>query len=330
MSNRYGITLDSAWTEWAAKEEVSETVAAAVLLICETRPVHEVVAKLTPGEFERVVEIVRRSPDHFPSGTLAALKSRSPMPARRPQSDSVFRGHMRASAELGSHTERAGLAEPTNRAGPSQRDAKDTDCADVYLVLAEGRLILPETTTSIARAHHDLAAEHFVTPTTAARRHDGAGSFRRSTLSRLPQPDLRPRAFQFSRSRFLSAACFTLPTAGVAPMDAAKPQPPAPGGARGVVRQQHGAHPRPQRRDDARRIPGLAGALKSRAACHGRPTPTRSGPTSSLVAQVVTLNPRGRDVQFISCASAAHERQIVICRHQQGFGQHPKPACQCE
>ena len=36
MTNPYGITLDSAWTEWAAKEEVSETVAAAVLLICET------------------------------------------------------------------------------------------------------------------------------------------------------------------------------------------------------------------------------------------------------------------------------------------------------
>ena len=56
MSNPYGITLDSAWTEWAAKERVSETVTAAVLLICETRPVHEVAAKLTPGEFERVVD----------------------------------------------------------------------------------------------------------------------------------------------------------------------------------------------------------------------------------------------------------------------------------
>jgi hypothetical protein len=89
MSNRYGITLDRAWTEWAAKERVSETVAAAVLLICETRPLHEVVGKLTTGEFERVVDIVHRSPDHFPSGTLAALKSSSPMPARRPQSDSV-------------------------------------------------------------------------------------------------------------------------------------------------------------------------------------------------------------------------------------------------
>ena len=48
------------------------------VLICETRPVHEVVAKLTPGEFERVVDVVHRSPDHFPSGTLAALKSHSP------------------------------------------------------------------------------------------------------------------------------------------------------------------------------------------------------------------------------------------------------------
>jgi hypothetical protein len=63
--------------------------AAAVLLICETRPVHEVVAKLTPVEFERVVDIVHRSQDHFPTGTLAALKSRSPIPAHRQQSASV-------------------------------------------------------------------------------------------------------------------------------------------------------------------------------------------------------------------------------------------------
>ena len=89
MSNRYGIALDSAWTEWAATEKVSETVAAAVLLICKTCPLHEVVAKLTPGEFARVVDIVRRSPDHFPSCTLAALESRSPVPAGWPQSYSV-------------------------------------------------------------------------------------------------------------------------------------------------------------------------------------------------------------------------------------------------
>jgi hypothetical protein len=87
MSNRYGITLDSEWIEWAANEKVSETVAAALLLICQSRPVHEVVAKLATDEFERVVDIVRRSPDHFPSGTLAALKSRSPIAA--PPSDGV-------------------------------------------------------------------------------------------------------------------------------------------------------------------------------------------------------------------------------------------------
>jgi hypothetical protein len=37
MSNPFDITLDSAWIEWAAKEKVSETVAAAVLLIWKVR-----------------------------------------------------------------------------------------------------------------------------------------------------------------------------------------------------------------------------------------------------------------------------------------------------
>ena len=55
----------------------------------ERRPVHEVVTKLTPGEFERVSDIVRRSPDHFPPGALAALKSRGAMLARRPAADDV-------------------------------------------------------------------------------------------------------------------------------------------------------------------------------------------------------------------------------------------------
>ena len=98
MTNPYGITLDSEWIEWATKEKASETVAAAVLLICETRPVHEVVAKLTPGEFERVVDIVRRSPDHFPPGpwprSRAAVRYRQPgrnriasRPIRHPDRD---------------------------------------------------------------------------------------------------------------------------------------------------------------------------------------------------------------------------------------------------
>ena len=89
MSNRYGITLDPAWTEWAANEKVSETVAAALFLICETGRLHDVVAKLAPGEFEKVVDLVGRWPDHFPSGTLAALKNCSPTPAGLPQSDSA-------------------------------------------------------------------------------------------------------------------------------------------------------------------------------------------------------------------------------------------------
>ena len=89
MTHPYGITLDRAWTEWATNYGVSPTVAAAVFLISEARTIHEVIAKLAPGEVERVVDIVRRSPDHFPTGTLAALKSRGPIPAGRPQSDSV-------------------------------------------------------------------------------------------------------------------------------------------------------------------------------------------------------------------------------------------------
>ena len=39
----------SEWIERAATEKVSETVAAAVLLICESRPVHEVVANSHRG-----------------------------------------------------------------------------------------------------------------------------------------------------------------------------------------------------------------------------------------------------------------------------------------
>ena len=77
----------------------------------------------------------------------------------------------------------------------------------VYLIFAECRLVFPETATSIARAHHDLAAEHFVTghrvSQTAARRHDGAGSFRRSTLSRFPQPDYGRSLFNFQGPDFV-------------------------------------------------------------------------------------------------------------------------------
>jgi hypothetical protein len=89
MSNPYGITLDREWSEWAAKASVSLTVAASLLLICQARPLDKIVARLTPRELEQVAEIVGRCPDHFPPGTLDALKRRSPTSSHEPPSASV-------------------------------------------------------------------------------------------------------------------------------------------------------------------------------------------------------------------------------------------------
>ena len=55
MGNPFGIALKHAWTEWAAKQGVSETIAAALYLISENRKAEEVVDKLTPGELEQVM-----------------------------------------------------------------------------------------------------------------------------------------------------------------------------------------------------------------------------------------------------------------------------------
>jgi hypothetical protein len=79
-----GVTLDREWTEWAAKAGASPTVAAALHQISRSRPPPDIVARLTPGEFEWVTEIVGRWPDCFPSGTLAALKgcTLTPSPQR--------------------------------------------------------------------------------------------------------------------------------------------------------------------------------------------------------------------------------------------------------
>jgi len=75
MSNPYGITLDREWSEWAAKSGVSPTVAAALLLISRSRPLPEIVARLTPGELEQIVGVIGRWPDCFPHGMLAALRA---------------------------------------------------------------------------------------------------------------------------------------------------------------------------------------------------------------------------------------------------------------
>jgi hypothetical protein len=79
--NPYGITLDRAWTQWAAQHGVSETIAAALYLVSRDRKAEDIVVKLTLGEVERLIGIVQRWPDHFPPGALVALKnSRTTLP----------------------------------------------------------------------------------------------------------------------------------------------------------------------------------------------------------------------------------------------------------
>jgi hypothetical protein len=79
-TNPYGITLDRAWSEWAAKRGVSETVAAALYVLSENRKAEDVVGKLSPSELEQVIDIIGHQPDRFPPGTLAALKESRPTP----------------------------------------------------------------------------------------------------------------------------------------------------------------------------------------------------------------------------------------------------------
>jgi hypothetical protein len=131
MSNLFGIALDQAWLRWAAAEGVTETVIAAVSLLHE-RSVEEVAGKLTPGELADVTRLVSRCPSHYPPGAFDALKALRNVAAEKPATHTTAgaganrppRGG--ASAELGPHTERAGLAERTNRAGFLKHDAKDT------------------------------------------------------------------------------------------------------------------------------------------------------------------------------------------------------------
>ena len=61
MTDPYRITLDRAWTEWAAEYGVSPTVAAALFLISVHRPAHEVADRNRQRvEFKQVIDIVRR------------------------------------------------------------------------------------------------------------------------------------------------------------------------------------------------------------------------------------------------------------------------------
>jgi hypothetical protein len=83
MANRFGMLLHPDDVRWAAAEDVSEDVIAAVLLLHE-RSVDEIVPKLSAAELEQVIKLVGRSPSVYPPGTLDALKqwrtSISPQP----------------------------------------------------------------------------------------------------------------------------------------------------------------------------------------------------------------------------------------------------------
>jgi len=78
MANPFGITLSRAWTDWTAKQGLSETVAAALYLISEGRKADEIVGKLTPGDLKRFIEVLQQWPDHFPRGALAAVRDSKP------------------------------------------------------------------------------------------------------------------------------------------------------------------------------------------------------------------------------------------------------------
>ena len=83
-ANPYGITLNRAWTDWAAQHGVSETIAAALYLLSQNRKAGEVLVKLVPGEMERVIAFVQRWPDRFPPGALVALKNSRPTSSLEP------------------------------------------------------------------------------------------------------------------------------------------------------------------------------------------------------------------------------------------------------
>jgi hypothetical protein len=73
MSNRFGVKLDPKDVRWAAAEGVSQDVIAAVLLLHE-RSIEEIAPILSAREFEKVIELVGRSPRLYPGGILEALE----------------------------------------------------------------------------------------------------------------------------------------------------------------------------------------------------------------------------------------------------------------
>ena len=102
---------------------MTDTVIAAVSLLHE-RSVEEIAGKLTPAELADVTSLVSRCPSCYPPGAFDALKALRNVATEQPATRATaggganrpLRGHRRASAELGPHTERRGPAERANRA----------------------------------------------------------------------------------------------------------------------------------------------------------------------------------------------------------------------
>jgi hypothetical protein len=130
-ANPYGITLNRAWTDWAAQHGVSETIAAALYLLSENRKAEEVLVKLAPDEMERVIAVVRRWPDQFPPGALATLKNSRPTSSLEQSAacgspdEALTRGNVRPTRAYGSAGLRAEIpqratehATPTNAEKP--------------------------------------------------------------------------------------------------------------------------------------------------------------------------------------------------------------------
>jgi hypothetical protein len=86
MGNPYGITLDEASLRWAAAEDVSEAVIAAICLL-DQKSVDEIVARLTTAELEQVIKIVGRSPRGYPPGAYDALKGRRNLTQPQPPTE---------------------------------------------------------------------------------------------------------------------------------------------------------------------------------------------------------------------------------------------------
>jgi hypothetical protein len=105
MGNPFGITLDRAWTEWAAKHGVSAKVAAALILLSQARPLDDIVAKLTPHELEQVIKLVGRCPSYYPPRALDALKGKRNLAQPQPPIERLSRNGALEAGQPASRTD---------------------------------------------------------------------------------------------------------------------------------------------------------------------------------------------------------------------------------